>query len=114
MLDAPNVSPTVRGLYIGGSWVPAARTFDDLNPSAARSLEEGLEETLTIHRPEMPEALRKTLRSTDLISNCFSLPGGGARSLSSRVSRQVLSADGSLPLCATARTSVTLPSSCNA
>jgi aldehyde dehydrogenase (NAD+) len=33
MLDAPNVSPTIRGLYIGGQWVPAARTFDDLNPS---------------------------------------------------------------------------------
>ncbi len=33
MLDAPNVSPNIRGMYIGGSWVPAARTFDDLNPS---------------------------------------------------------------------------------
>lgn len=33
MLDAPNVSPNIRGLYIGGSWVPASRTFDDLNPS---------------------------------------------------------------------------------
>jgi len=33
MLDTPSVSPNIRGLYIGGSWVPAARTFDDLNPS---------------------------------------------------------------------------------
>ncbi len=33
MLDAPSISPNIRGLYIGGSWVPAARTFDDLNPS---------------------------------------------------------------------------------
>ncbi|MDU8944666.1 aldehyde dehydrogenase family protein [Ovoidimarina sediminis] len=33
MLDAANPSPTIRGNYIGGSWVPAARTFDDLNPS---------------------------------------------------------------------------------
>ncbi len=46
--------------------------LDDLNPSAARSLEEGLEETLTIHRLQVPDALRKTLRSTNPIENCFS------------------------------------------
>ena len=40
--------------------------------SRARSLEEGLEETLTIHRLEVPDALRKTLRSTNPIENCFS------------------------------------------
>ena len=45
---------------------------ENLNPSAARSLEEGLEETLTIHRLELPESLRKTLRSTNPIENCFS------------------------------------------
>jgi aldehyde dehydrogenase (NAD+) len=33
MLDSAPVSPTIRGMYIGGSWVPAARTFEDLNPS---------------------------------------------------------------------------------
>ena len=33
MLDATNPSPAIRGNYIGGQWVPAARTFDDLNPS---------------------------------------------------------------------------------
>ena len=33
MLDTANASPTIKGLYIGGAWVPAARTFDDLNPS---------------------------------------------------------------------------------
>lgn len=33
MLDAANTSPTIKGMYIGGRWVPAARTFDDLNPS---------------------------------------------------------------------------------
>ena len=46
--------------------------LDDLNPSAARSLEKGLEETLTIHRLQVPDALRKTLRSTNPIENCFS------------------------------------------
>ena len=33
MLDSANVSPSIRGMYLGGSWVPAARTFDDLTPS---------------------------------------------------------------------------------
>jgi aldehyde dehydrogenase (NAD+) len=34
MLDAALTgSPTIRGMYIGGEWVPAARTFEDLNPS---------------------------------------------------------------------------------
>ncbi|MEQ9038537.1 MAG: aldehyde dehydrogenase family protein [Silicimonas sp.] len=33
MLDSPNVPPNIRGMYIGGAWVPAVRTFDDLNPS---------------------------------------------------------------------------------
>lgn len=33
MLDTPNTVPTIKGMYIGGDWVPAARTFDDLNPS---------------------------------------------------------------------------------
>jgi acyl-CoA reductase-like NAD-dependent aldehyde dehydrogenase len=33
MLDAMSASPTIKGMYIDGSWVPAARTFEDLNPS---------------------------------------------------------------------------------
>jgi vanillin dehydrogenase len=34
MLDTVNLSsPTIRGQFIGGEWVPAARTFEDLNPS---------------------------------------------------------------------------------
>ena len=33
MLDSVPTSPTIRGMYIGGAWTPAARTFDDLNPS---------------------------------------------------------------------------------
>ncbi|MBF9032343.1 aldehyde dehydrogenase family protein [Rhodobacterales bacterium HKCCE3408] len=32
MLDAP-LKRTPKGLFIGGKWVPAARTFPDLNPS---------------------------------------------------------------------------------
>ena len=44
----------------------------ELNPAAARSLQEGLEETITIHRLNVPDALRRSLRSTNPIENCFS------------------------------------------
>jgi putative transposase len=43
-----------------------------LNPSAARSLEEGLEETLTMHRLRVPDKLRRTLASTNIIESAFS------------------------------------------
>jgi len=36
-----------------------------VNPSAARRLEEGLEETLTVHRLGAGELLRRTLSTTD-------------------------------------------------
>ncbi len=45
----------------------------DLNPSAARSLGEGLEETLTVHRLHVPPQLRKTLASTNVIESAFSI-----------------------------------------
>lgn len=41
------------------------------NPSAARSLEEGLEETLTLHKLSVPASLRKTLRTTNPIESVF-------------------------------------------
>jgi transposase-like protein len=57
---------------------PAKRALDqllrelmDLNPSAARSLEEGLDETLTVHRLRVPDKLRTTLRSTNPIESTF-------------------------------------------
>ena len=40
-----------------------------INPSAARSLEEGLEETLTLHRLGVPESLRRPLQSTNIIES---------------------------------------------
>jgi len=49
------------------------RELMDLNPSAARSLEEGLEETLTVHRLHIPPQLRKTLASTNVIESAFSI-----------------------------------------
>jgi putative transposase len=49
------------------------RELMDINPSAARSLEEGLEETLTVHRLRVPEQLRRTLSSTNVIESAFSV-----------------------------------------
>jgi len=49
------------------------RELMDLNPSAARSLEEGMEETLTVHRLRVPDQLRRTLSSTNLIESAFSI-----------------------------------------
>ncbi|MDI6890605.1 MAG: transposase, partial [Thermodesulfovibrionales bacterium] len=46
-----------------------------LNPSAAASLKEGLEETLMIHKLGISGQLRKTLSSTNVIESSFSLVG---------------------------------------
>jgi transposase-like protein len=44
-----------------------------LNPGAARSLEEGMEETLTVHRLHTPHRIRRTLSSTNVIESAFSV-----------------------------------------
>ena len=49
------------------------RELREVNPSAACSLAEGLEETLTLHRLNAPPELRRTLRSTDPIESAFSI-----------------------------------------
>lgn len=49
------------------------RELMDLNPSAARSLGEGLEETLTVHRLRVPLQLRMTLSNTNVIESAFSI-----------------------------------------
>jgi putative transposase len=49
------------------------RELMDLNPSAARSLGEGMEETLTVHRLHLPGQLRKTMASTNVIESAFSI-----------------------------------------
>ena len=48
------------------------RQLERINPSAARSLEEGLEETLTVHRLGVGTLLRQSLASTNPIESCFS------------------------------------------
>jgi transposase-like protein len=59
------------------------RELERIHPSAARSLEEGMEETLTVHKLRMPEMLRKSLASTNIIESAFSV----AEELCRRVKR---------------------------
>jgi transposase-like protein len=47
--------------------------LEGINPSAAGSLREGLEETLTLHRLGLPEALRKSFQTTNLIESALSV-----------------------------------------
>lgn len=46
--------------------------LEGVNPSAAASLREGLEETLTLHRLKVPGLLRKSLSTTNPIESPFS------------------------------------------
>ncbi len=57
--------------------------LDPISPSAARSLEEGLEETLTVTRLGLHESLVRTFSSTNLIESCFAR----TKSWTSRVKR---------------------------
>jgi putative transposase len=70
----------MRNAYATTDYETAKKTLDgllrelmDLNPSAARSLEEGMEETLTMHRLRVPATLRKSLSSTNIIESAFSV-----------------------------------------
>ncbi len=57
--------------------------LDTISPSAARSLEEGLDDTLTITRLGLHEFLVRTFSSTNLIESCFAR----TQSWTSRVKR---------------------------
>jgi len=48
------------------------RQLERINPSAARSLEEGLEETLTVHRLGVGAVLRRKLATINPIESCLS------------------------------------------
>ena len=50
-----------------------ARWLDRLNPDAAASLREGMEETLTVVRLGVPDLLRRTLATTNPIESAFSV-----------------------------------------
>src|SRR5262249_49162222 len=61
-----------------------ARWLDRLNPDAASSLREGLEETLTVVRLGVPGARRRTLATTNPIESALSV----TRRVTARVSRR--------------------------
>jgi transposase-like protein len=47
--------------------------LEGIHPSAAASLREGLEETLTLHRLGLPDSLRKSFQTTNLIESALSV-----------------------------------------
>jgi putative transposase len=74
------VKRKLQNAYAMTDYADAKRALDrlhrelmDLNPSAARSLEEGMEETLTVHKLRVPEQLRRTLSCTNVIESAFSI-----------------------------------------
>ena len=60
-----------------------ARWLEGISPMAARSLKEGLEETLTLQKLGINRRLAQSLSSTNMIESCFA----GAGSLIERVKR---------------------------
>jgi putative transposase len=76
----PSVKKKLQNAYAMAEYSDAKRALErlhrelmELNPSAARSLEEGMEETLTVHRLRVPAPLRRTLASTNVIESAFSI-----------------------------------------
>ena len=76
----PVVAKKLNAAYALEDYAAAKQALDtlhrelmELNPSAARSLGEGLEETLTVHRLHVPPQLRKSLASTNVIESAFSI-----------------------------------------
>ncbi len=75
-----DVRRKMQNAYAMAEYTDAKRALDqlhrelmDLNPSAARSLEEGMEETLTVHKLCVPDQLRRTLCCTNVIESAFSI-----------------------------------------
>ena len=76
----PDVRRKLQNAYSMADYSDAKRALEQLhhelmhlNPSAARSLEEGLEETLTLHKLRVPDQLRRTLCCTNVIESAFSI-----------------------------------------
>ena len=75
-----DVRRKMQNAYAMADYTDAKRALDqlhrelmDFNPSAARSLEEGMEETLTVHKLRVPDQLRRTLCCTNVIESAFSI-----------------------------------------
>jgi transposase-like protein len=78
--DKPIIAKKLNAIYAMDDYAAAKTALDGLhrelmhlNPSAARSLGEGLDETLTVVKLHVPEQLRKSLASTNLIESAFSI-----------------------------------------
>jgi|HubBroStandDraft_6_1064221.scaffolds.fasta_scaffold209239_1 putative transposase len=78
--DKPGIARKLNEIYGMEDYATAKaaliglhRELMHLNPSAARSLGEGMEETLTVLRLHVPDQLRKSLASTNLIESAFSI-----------------------------------------
>jgi putative transposase len=78
--DKPVIGKKLNAAYALQDYAAAKQALDGLhhelmhlNPSAARSLAEGLEETLTVHRLHVPQQLRLTLASTNIIESAFAI-----------------------------------------
>lgn len=76
----PSVRSRLQAAYHTSEHAEARRILDTLhrelmhrNPSAARSLEEGMEDTLTVHRLRVGSKLRLTVASTNPIESAFSV-----------------------------------------
>lgn len=78
--DQPEVAKKLNAAYALEEYAAAKQALQklqgelmEMNPSAARSLEEGMEETLTVHRLGVGRQLRMTLGSTNVIESAFSI-----------------------------------------
>jgi len=76
----PGVERRMRDAYHAGSALEAeaqlsalARELDKTHPSAANSLREGMTQTLTVMRLDVPPTLARTLRSTNAIESMISI-----------------------------------------
>ena len=76
----PAVAGKLNAAYAREDYAAAKQALEGLqhelmplNPSAARSWAEGLEETLTVHRLHVPRQLRLTLASTNVIESAFAI-----------------------------------------
>jgi len=86
----PSVREALRQAYGSGDAARAkrllgnlARRLRDNHPSAAASLDEGLDETLTVMRLRLPPKLQRVLCTTNAVENLI----GSVRSLGRRVKR---------------------------
>src|SRR6478736_6302526 len=78
--ETPTVARKLNAAYALDDYTAAKQALAGLhhelmhlNPSAARSLAEGLEETLTVHRLHVPQQLRMTLANTNVIESAFAI-----------------------------------------